>query len=283
LSEIPKSKPYAIGIKVFMGSSTGDLLIDDEPTLNEVFRMAADLDMLVSVHAEDEEIIRHHKQRIGHTEDVSLHSVIRSREAATKAVDRALSLSAKYGTRLCILHMSTKEEIALLKQAKRSGLPVFGETSPHHLMLNTHDYAKWGNKVLVNPPLRNPEDQEALWKALNEGTIDFIGTDHAPHTLEEKAQPYGKAPSGIPSVELLLPLLLDAVSRERLSLSTLVKVTRTNIEKIFRLQPHEDVVLVDLDSIRDVEDSNLKTKCQWSPYSGRRLQGWPISTVIQEN
>ena len=126
-----------------------------------------------------------------------------------------------------------KEEAALIKQAKAEGLNVFAETSPHHLLLSTADYAVWGNRAVVNPPLREKEDQEALWKALNEGTIDFIGTDHAPHTLEEKSLPYGKAPAGIPSVDLLLPLMLNAVHEKKLTLETLIRATRTQIEKVF--------------------------------------------------
>jgi len=282
LGEIAKVKKHAIAIKVFMGSSTGNLLIDDEPSLNEVFRIAADLDMLVSVHAEDENIIRDNKLRYSGCNDPAAHSKIRSRDAAIKAVERAISLAAKYGTRLCILHMSTKEEVALLRQAKLSGVNVHGEVAPHHLFLSTEDYSNWGTKVQVNPPLREPEDQECLWRALNEGTIDFIGTDHAPHTLQEKSLPYGQAPSGIPSVELLLPLLLDACNKGKLNLQTLVKATRTNIEKIFRLPPHDDYVLVDMKAVKTVSDENLKTKCRWSPYSGRHLQGWPNFTIIDQ-
>lgn len=281
LEEIPKAKNHAIGIKVFMGSSTGDLLIDDEVSLNEIFKIAADSDMLVSVHAEDEEMIRHNKMHLGPTQDPADHSKIRCHLAASKAVKRAIGLSEKYGTRVCILHVSTKEEIALIKEAKSSGLPVYAEVAPHHLFLSIADYAKWGTFVQVNPPLRDIENQDALWQGIREGTIDFIGTDHAPHTFEEKAQFYGKAPSGIPSIELLLPLLLDAVNQKKLDLKTLIKLTRTNIAKIFRLPDHQDIVLVKLDKTKKVCDGDLKTKCGWSPYAGRFLTGWPIYTIIQ--
>lgn len=285
LKEIPKAKNHAIGIKIFMGSSTGDLLIDDEPTLDEIFRMAADLDMLVSVHAEDEQVIRANKKLFteslaGTRSDPAIHSTIRSPQAACKAIECALSLTAKHGTRLCLLHLSTQEELALLKSAKSAGMTVYGEAAPHHLFLSNHDYQVWGTRVQVNPPLREIEDQKALWSAINDGTIDFIGTDHAPHTLSEKAQPYGLAPSGIPSIELLLPLLLNAVSQGKMSLSTLIKITRTNIERIFRLPPNDDVVLVDLNRMQVVQDTTLKTKCGWSPYCGRILKGWPSKVII---
>ena len=281
LKEIPKAKDLVIGIKVFMGSSTGDLLIDDPATLEEIFRMAHDLDMLISVHAEDEAVILLNKERCAWHNDPALHSRIRSRDAAVTAVKKALDLCAKYGTRLCILHVSTKEELHLIKQAKASGLPVYAEAAPHHLLLSSSAYAKWGNKVLVNPPLREPDDQHALWQAVNSGLIDFIGTDHAPHTLEEKNQDYGKAPSGIPSIELLLPLLLNAVNQGKLDLQTLMKVTRTNIEKIFRLTANTDVVLVDMQLEKEVDDGSLHTRCGWSPYAGQRLKGWPVYTIIK--
>lgn len=275
IQEIPKSKGHVIGIKIFMGSSTGSLLIDDEATLDEIFRMAADLDMIVSVHAEDEAIIRENKS-LYPTTDPAMHSVIRSREAAIKAVTRAIDLSQKHGTELCILHVGSKEEVELIRQAKKEGIRVYGETSPHHLLLSVDDYAAWGNLVQVNPPLREKEDQQCLWNALNLGILDFIGTDHAPHTLEEKQKPYGQSPSGIPSIDLLLPLLLNAVNQQKMTLDTLVKVTRTNIEKIFRLPANDDFVVVDLNMERMVTDEQLKTKCGWSPYRGKLLKGWPI-------
>lgn len=281
LKEIAKAKDHAIGIKIFMGSSTGELLVDDPETLEEIFKIAADLDMLISVHAEDEEIIRLKKAEIGFSEDPSVHSQIRCRRAALKAVKLAIELSAKYHVRLCILHVSTADELDLIAQAKKSGVPVFCEVSPHHLLLTTGDYAKWGTRVQVNPPLREMEDQNALWRGIHDGTVDFMGTDHAPHTLDEKNQPYGRAPSGIPSIELLLPLMLHAVNEGRLDLATLIKLTSTNITSIFRLPANDDVVLIDLEHEREVRDEDLKTKCGWSPYKGRLLKGWPICTIAQ--
>ena len=142
LKEIPKAKGRVIGLKIFMGSSTGSLLIDDEKTLDEIFRMAADLEMLISVHAEDEAIIRENKTKYK-TQDPALHSVIRSREAAVHAVSRAIDLAKRHNTELCILHIGTKEEVTLIKQAKKEGVRVYGETSPHHLLLSTKDYNQW--------------------------------------------------------------------------------------------------------------------------------------------
>lgn len=283
LKQIAKAKEHAVGIKVFMGSSTGELLVDDPETLEEIFKIAQDNDMLISVHAEDEAIIREKKAEIGFSSDPCVHSQIRCRTAALKAVKLAIELSAKYHVRLCILHVSTADELDLIQKAKKSGVPVYAEVSPHHLLLSTVDYAKWGTRVQVNPPLREISDQDALWKGIHDGTVDFIGTDHAPHTLEEKNKSYGQAPSGIPSIELLLPLMLHAVNEGRLTLATLIKLTSANIASIFRLPRHEDTVLVDLDLEREVRDENLKTKCGWSPYQGRLLKGWPIRTTLQGN
>lgn len=282
LSEIPKVKDHLIAIKVFMGSSTGDLLVDDNETLEAIFKMAKDLDLLVALHAEDEKIISHNKMIYENETDPAIHSKIRDREAAKTAVTKAINLSSKYGTRICILHLSTEDEVSLVKQAKKQGLPVFAEVTPHHLFLNQESYKKFGNKVKVNPPLREEKDQAALWKGIHDGVIDYIGTDHAPHTLSEKILAYKEAPAGIPSIELLLPLLLTAVDRGKIDLETLVKLTRTNIEKIFRLKEQTDFILVDLASSKKFRDEELKTKCQWSPYSDQMLKGRVAYVFIRD-
>ncbi|CDR33180.1 dihydroorotase [Criblamydia sequanensis] len=281
LKEIPKVKDHVIAIKVFMGSSTGDLLVDDDKTLEAIFKMAKDLDLLVALHAEDEKIISKNKLIYQNETDPSIHSKIRNREAAKAAVTKAIELTSKYGTRTSILHLSTEDEISLVKQAKKQGLPVFAEATPHHLFLTQESYKKFGNKVKVNPPLREDKDQEALWKGIQEGVIDYIGTDHAPHTLSEKSLNYKEAPAGIPSIELLLPLLLTAVDQGKIDLETLVKLTRTNIEKIFRLKEQTDFILVDLASSKKFKDEELKTKCQWSPYSDQMLKGRVAYVFIQ--
>lgn len=281
LKEIPKVKDLAIGIKVFMGSSTGPLLIDDDATLEELFRIAHDLDMVLSVHAEDESTIRHNKNLYKMRHDPAVHSVIRSPRAAVIAVQKAIELAAKHQTRLCILHTSCQEELELIRQAKASRVQVFAEVAPHHLFLTIEEYEKQGTLVQVNPPLRTFEDREACWRAIQDGTIDFVGTDHAPHTLQEKALPYGQAPSGIPSIELLLPLLLNAVNEGKLTLQQVVKLTSQRVQELFRLKPNEDGVLVDMKKRRHVTHTSLKTKCKWSPYQGYILQGVPTHTLIK--
>lgn len=279
----PASGQY-VGIKVFLGQSTGDLLMEDDRAFDELCRKAAALGAIVAVHAEDEATMQHNKQTLQQsntTIDVSMHSKIRSREAAMVALQKAIAAAKKYGTKLYILHASTKEEVTMVREAKRNGLTIALETTPHHLFLNESAYATLGTKAQMNPPLRTEEDQVALWQGLRDGTIDTIGTDHAPHTLEEKNQPYGKAPSGVPGIETLLPLMLTAVRDGKLTLDRLMAVTRTNAETFFGLPAKNDTVAVDMDTVRAVRGEHLKTKCAWSPFEGWELVGWPVATVLR--
>ena len=281
LEQIERVKKICPVLKIFMGCSTGGLVIDTDQDLDTAFRLAKEAGMLVAVHAEDEAILQEAKRRYPDAADFALHSKIRPREAAIRAVEKALELSARYNTPLYILHMSTREELELVRQAKKAGLPVYAEVTTHHLFLSENDYAVYGAFVQMNPPLRTVDDQEALWEGVRDGTIDTIGTDHAPHTLEEKQQAFGKAPSGIPGVETLLPLMLHAVNQGRLSLKRLLDLVRFNSEKIFKLAPHDDLVLVDLSLEREVRAEALASKCGWSPYCGRMLKGWPLYTILK--
>lgn len=281
LDEISKVSHEAVALKIFMGCSTGGLVIESDEDLNTSFRLAKEAGLLVAVHAEDEAILKLAKSRYTGATNPAYHSKIRPREAAMRAVEKALNLCAKYQTPLYILHMSTKEELELVRQAKQSGLPVYAEATTHHLFLSEEDYKIHGTYVQMNPPLRTWEDQEALWEGLRDGSIDTIGTDHAPHTRKEKNLPFGQAPSGIPGVETLLPLMLDAVSKGRLSLKRLSELTRYTILKMFHLPANDDVVLVDLDLVKEVREEELASKCGWTPYRGRRLRGWPLYTVLR--
>lgn len=279
--QIVQCKDKIVGLKVFMGSSTGDLVMDDDSSLHAIFSLAAAHDLLLAVHAEDEERIKERKKQFTGVLEPRMHSEIRHRDAAMRATAKAIELARLYGTRLYILHCGTKEEIALIRQAKREGLSVYVETTPHHLFLTVDDYSEWGTKVQMNPPLRTQDDVNALWEAIGDGTLDTIGSDHAPHTLEEKALPYGQSPSGIPGVETTLPLLLNASNEGKLPLKQIVYLMRERILEIFRLPPNEDWILIDMQKKRRVIDANLKTKCGWSPYAGRELQGWPVYTILR--
>lgn len=281
-TEISKVKNQVIGIKVFMGCSTGDLVIDDDESLATVFKIAAEHNMLVAVHAEDEHLMQQNKQQFPLPQPYNIHSQIRSEEVARKAVSKAIELVKIYGTQLYILHVSTAAELTLIKQAKQAGLPVYAETTPHHLFLNTNDYTLLAGKAIMNPPLRSNEHQAALWQGIEEGVIDTIGSDHAPHTSEEKNQPYGCCPSGVPGIETTLPLLLNAYHKKFITLDKIIKLTSANAKKIFGLTDVEDFVLVDLNKRQTVDDNKLQTKCRWSPFNGKELQGWPVYTIVND-
>lgn len=280
LEEIPLCKKNAVALKIYMGPSTGTLLMQDPKALDRSFQIAKEHSIPIAVHAEDEAIMkknaRHH---VG--EDPSLHSKIRSDLVAAKATEQAIELCAKYQTTLYVVHVSTKKELALIRSAKKQGLPVYAEATPHHLFLNDAVYPTLKTKALVNPPLRSKEEQEALLEALFDGTIDCIGTDHAPHLLEEKNLPYGKAPAGFPSIELLLPLLLTAHKNLKLPLERIVELTHHNPKRLFSLPATDDWVFVDLEETRCVEENKLFSKAGWSPYAGFSLTGWPHYMLLQ--
>jgi len=281
LTELHKTKNEAIGIKVFMGCSTGNLVIDDDESLHAVFAIAATQNMLVAVHAEDEELMRERANNYKGPQPYDIHSVIRNEEVAARAVEKAIFLAKLYGTKLYLLHVSTEDEINLIRQAKQERLAVYAETTPHHLFLNNSYYEQWQGKVVMNPPLRAKHHQEALFAAIHDDIIDTIGSDHAPHTLDEKNKRYGECPAGVPGIETALPLLLNAHFEDKLFLHEIVSLTSKRAQEIFNLPVNDDFVLVDLNKEKMVTDADLKTKCGWSPFAGRKLRGWPVYTVLK--
>jgi dihydroorotase len=278
--EIEKVKDDIVGIKLFMGASTGTLLVDSAQKQEEVFKLAAKLNLPVAVHAEDELVMQDNKKLFAHERGVQVHSKIRSPQAAATAVARAIGHAKKTGARLYILHVSTATELELIRAAKKEGVLVFAEATPHHLFLTTEAYETLGTKAQMNPPLRSATDQAALWAAVVDGTIDTIATDHAPHLLAEKALPYPDSPSGVPGIETMLPLLLNACHEGRLTLERLVELTSANPRRIFGLAPNNDWVVIDQNLTKTVANETLKTKCGWSPFNGWNLTGWPVYTVL---
>mgnify|MGYP001793754365 CR=1 FL=1 len=282
LSELLYASPTP-GIKIFMGSMHGPLLVDPQETLEAIF---ANGEILIAVHAEDQTRLKQRREEFANIHDVAIHSQIQDNQAALIATQRALKLSKKYRRRLHILHMSTAEEANLLRQDKPSW--VTAEVTPQHLFLNTTAYEKMGSLAQMNPPLRTSDDNEVLWQALLDGVIDFIATDHAPHTLEEKAQTYPKTPSGMPGVETSLPLMLTAVEDGRCTLAQVVNWMSTAVASAYSI-PNKgvisagydaDLVLVDLNSRKKVRREELVTKCGWSPFEGWDLTGWPVTTIV---
>jgi dihydroorotase len=282
LADINGAAP-ACGIKIFMGASTGSLLVNDPQDLERIF---ANGTRLIAVHAEDENRIRARRAEFAGRRDPAAHSEIRDNEAARLATELALTLSRKYRRRLHILHLSTQEEVALLRADKPAW--VTAEVIPNHLLLNTADYARLGTLVQMNPPIRTPDDNAALWAGLHDGIIDFLATDHAPHTLEEKAQGFPQAPSGMPGVETSLPLMLTAMHAGRCTLAEIQKWMCYGPAEAYRI-PNKgrilegwdaDLTLVDLDATRVAHNPDMYTKVRWSPWAGRELRGWPVYTIV---
>ncbi|MGB3654398.1 MAG: dihydroorotase [Rivularia sp. (in: cyanobacteria)] len=282
LSQLLQANPTP-GIKIFMGSMHGPLLVDPQETLEAIF---ANGEILIAVHAEDHTRLKQRREEFANIHDVAIHSQIQDNQAALIATKRALKLSQKYQRRLHILHMSTAEEADLLRQDKPSW--VTAEVTPQHLLLNTTAYEKIGSLAQMNPPLRTSRDNEVLWQALLDGVIDFIATDHAPHTLEEKAQTYPKSPSGMPGVETSLALMLTAAVDGRCTVAQVVNWMSTAVAAAYCI-PNKgaiapgydaDLVLVDLNSRKKVRREELVTKCGWSPFEGWDLTGWAVTTIV---
>lgn len=271
------------GIKVFMGSGHGSLLVSKEEDLERIF---ATNNRLIAVHAENQERILQRRKLFAGNTNPAVHSQIQDEETALIATKLAVKLSHKYQRRLHILHLSTGVEAEYLRLHKTPLITT--EVTPQHLFLNTTAYEKLGTLAQMNPPLRSPENNEMLWRALKDGVIDCIATDHAPHTLQEKAKPYPESPSGMPGVETSLPLMLTQAKQGRCSLAEVVKWMCTNPAKIYKI-PNKgelkvgydaDLVLVDWENWRPVLRENLATKCGWSPFEGWNLTGWPVYTIV---
>jgi dihydroorotase len=282
LDEINRASP-ACGIKIFMGASTGSLLVDKAEDLERIF---ANGSRLIAVHAEDEARIRARREQFKGRSDVAVHSDIRDNQSALLATELALGLSKKYRRRLHILHLSTREEVELLRRDKPAW--VTAEVIPNHLLLNVNDYARLGALVQMNPPIRRPEDNAALWAGLHDGAIDFIATDHAPHTLEEKHKPYPQSPAGMPGVETSLPLMLTEMKAGRCTLAEIQKWMCHGPAEAYGIRNKgkilegwdADLTLVDMVHTRPVRNEEMFTKVRWSPFNGRELTGWPIYTIV---
>ena len=283
LDEI-NSVPNVPGIKIFMGSSTGNLLVSEEEALDEIFGNG---DRIIAVHAEDEATIQANYEKYAGSTDVQDHYRIRSVEAAMLATQQAVRLSKKYNRRLHILHLTTKDEADYLRENKTEHITV--ELCPQHFLLKApEDYDRLGTYVQMNPPVRTAEHGPALWQALKDGVIDIMATDHAPHTIEEKEQPFGKAPSGMPGVETLLPLMFNRSNEGHCTLEEISHWCCERPYEIFRVKNKgriepgydADLVLVDMNKEKTIENGKLFNKANWSPYNGWTLKGWPVRTLV---
>lgn len=282
LSEL-EQQPGAAGVKVFMGSSTGNLLVDDPELLRELLMKVR---RRVSFHCEDEARLNARKTLQLEGDPVS-HSIWRDTEAAIMATRILLGLARETGARVHILHVSTGAEMALIAENRDHAT---AEVTPHHLLLPAAaSYAGLGTRAQMNPPLREQEEVDKLWDALAQGIVDTVGSDHAPHLLEDKAKPYPASPSGMPGVQTLVPLLLNAVSEGRLSLPRFVDLTSHGPARVHGIAGKgriadgfdADLTLADLSEIREITDGWIASRCGWTPYAGHSVTGWPKATIIR--
>jgi dihydroorotase len=270
------------GIKIFIGSSTGDLLVDEQDALERIF---AETTLPICAHCEDETTVRQNAARYANETNVSAHSKVRDHEAAVIATKRAIDLSTRHRHPFHVLHVSTADEIPLIAAAPGW---LTAEVCPHHLFFNVDDYERLGSLVKMNPSIKTANDNQQLWQALLDGTITVIATDHAPHTAEEKELAYPQCPSGLPAVENSLALILNQVNLGRCTIEQVVQWMSTEPARIWNLKnkgrievgADADLVLVDMNLEQTILNEKQETKCKWSPWHGRRLTGWPVATWV---
>ncbi|MEQ9411359.1 MAG: dihydroorotase [Fuerstiella sp.] len=281
--DVLRSVTRTPGIKIFIGSSTGNLLVDQQAALERIF---AETDLPICAHCEDEATVRANSERLGGGRQYTDHSLIRDHKAALIATRRAVELAERHQHQFHVLHVSTAQEVEFLRGT--SDL-ISAEACPHHLFFNVQDYERLGSLVQMNPSIKNPEDNEALWQGLLDGTIRVIATDHAPHTLAEKDQPYPQSPSGLPAVENSLALMLDAVNQGRCSLPQVVSWMCAAPAEVWKLRnkgriqvgADADLVLVDMNREQEIRNEDQVTKSGWSPWHGTILKGWPVRTLVR--
>jgi len=273
------------GIKVFMGASTGSLLVADDAGLA---RVLAKITRRAAFHSEDEPRMlgRKHLAVAG---DWASHAIVRDAESAMISTKRLIKQARKAGKRIHVLHISTAEEIEYLAEHRDIATV---EVTPQHLTLQSPDcYEQLQGKAQMNPPIRSRHHKMGLWAGIQNGVVDVIGSDHAPHLLDEKLKSYPASPSGMPGVQTLVPIMLDHVSKGRLSLQRFVDLTSAGANRIFQIAEKGrmtvgydgDFTIVDLTAKRTIDDSWIASKCQWTPFAGREVTGWPIMTVIRGN
>jgi dihydroorotase len=277
------------GIKIFMGSSTGNMLVDNYVTLNTIF---SETEMLIATHCEDERIIKANKEKYADADNASYHPLIRNEEACFESSFSAVQLAKQHNTRLHILHISTERELQLFTNMfPLKDKRITNEVCVHHLHFTADDYAALGTLIQCNPAIKAPHHKEALWKALLDDRLDIIATDHAPHTWEEKQQPYGKAPSGLPLVQHSLMMMLDYVKEGRITIEKVVEKMCHAPAQCFHIEERgylregywADVVLIDPNETYTVSKSNILYKCGWSPLEGRTFPMSISKTIVSGN
>ena len=279
----------ACGLKVFMGASTGDMLVDNEKTLEDIFQYSP---VNIVTHCENTPRIlqkeKEYAEKYGDNVEPKHHLYIRDEESCYLSSSLASSLAKKYNSNLHVLHLTTEKEMSLFKSGEIDGKNITAEVCVHHLFFSENDYALKGNFIKCNPSIKKESDRQALIKAVNDNLIDIIATDHAPHTLEEKQQHYLKAPAGLPLVQHMLPTLLDFYHKNIFSLEMIVKKTSHNIAKRFQIKDrgfiregyYADLAVLDLNRNFSITRENTLYKCGWSPFEGYTFPSSVQSTIL---
>ena len=282
-----KNLEGSCGVKIFMGSSTGDLLVDNNSDLEKIFKFSK---KIIAIHSEDEKILNETAKTINNPNFID-HPRMRPVEAAVSSTKKAIDLAIKYQKRLHVLHLSTAEEVRIIRQFKSTGL-ITSETTPQHLLLSAPTiYNQLGAYAQMNPPIREKYHQDELWRGLVDGTINCIATDHAPHSIKEKSKPYGVAPSGMPGVETSIPLMLNQVSEGKVTLQDIVKWMCENPAILYDVKNKgfikkgfdADITIVDLKKKKTISGKNMQSKCGWSAFDGFEITGWPVITIVNGN
>ncbi|MBV6658137.1 MAG: dihydroorotase [Devosiaceae bacterium] len=274
--------PGAAGIKVFMGSSTGNLLVEDDEGVRAIL---STINRRAAFHSEDEPRLRE-RAGLRVAGDPSSHPVWRDAQAALTCTQRLVALAEETGARIHVLHISTADEMPFLARHKKHASV---EVTPHHLTLSADDYERLGNYLQMNPPVRDAAHREGIWWGVHQGVADVIGSDHAPHTREEKEVQYPASPAGMPGVQTLVPVMLNHVAQGRLSLSRFVDMTSHGPQRLFGLATKgriavgydADLTVVDLKRQQTITDDWIASICGWTPYSGMDITGWPVGTVVR--
>jgi dihydroorotase len=274
--------PGAAGIKVFMGSSTGSLLVEDDATVAAILSRTR---RRAAFHSEDEYRLRERKH-LRVTGDVSSHPVWRDADTALFATQRLVRIARETGARIHVLHISTSEEMEFLA-AHKDHASV--EVTPHHLTLSADDYARLGTRIQMNPPVRGAGNREKLWRGVEQGVADILGSDHAPHTLEEKARPYPESPSGMTGVQTLVPIMLDHINAGKLSLERFVDMTSAGPARLFGIAGKgriaagydADFTIVDVKRRETIRNEWIASRSRWTPYDGKAVTGWPVGTIVR--
>ncbi len=292
LAEIEKACASGLrAVKLYYGSTTGGIMLNRRESIESLFRLAKDKGLVIVAHAEDEEEVKKNKEKFRGKKNPAIHEKIRTDIAEAKAIAALVALQSKIGNRLHIAHLSSKKGLEEVKKGKRGkhGKSVSCEAAPQHLFLDDSCYKKLGNLAKCNPSIKKSADRKALWKGLKEGTIDIVATDHAPHAPEEKAKGYWECPSGVPGVETLMPLLLDAANAKKIPLERVVNAACERPAQLFgwgskgfiREGFDADLAIVDMERVFKVENDALFTKARYSPFNGWKLKGFVEKTIVR--